>query len=470
MGAIPTARLPSRPVREFLLDLDERDGRRAGLERALRAAIRDGQLPADTLLPSTRTIAADYSMARATVVAAYEQLVIEGYLIAEQGVGTRVANVQPSKPVSPDKGNPWHFNPTADFRPGEPDGGQFPRSAWSNAVRRVLSDTNDGGFGYADPRGLAPLRSTLAEYLGRSRAVVASAESVSVFGGANSAFGFLAQTFHKAGITHIAVEDPSLFFLRDVFTLYDLTLVPVPVDDEGISVDYLDSLDVGAALVTPAHQFPLGVTMSAERRSALLTWARANKAWIIEDDYDGEFRYDRRPIGSLQGLDPERVIYAGTASKMLSPALRLSWLVVPEELAGPLAQVKQLRGGVSTIEQLALADFIDRGDLDRHLRSSRSIYQQRRERLSATLTEVAPWLHVSPAHAGLHLAAVIAGPQNEADVISAATAADVGLVGFGPMWLGSPTSEGLIIGYSRPAEHQFASALDRLTDVLQSLA
>lgn len=456
-------------MREFLLDLDERDGRRAGLERALRSAIRDGRLPAGTLLPSTRTIAADYSMARATVVAAYEQLVIEGYLKAVQGVGTSVAEVHRQEPGKPEEPNPWDVTPAFDFRPGEPDGGQFPRSAWGNAFKRVLSETNEGGFGYADPRGVAPLRTVLAEYLGRSRAVVATASSVNVFGGANSAFGFLAETFRRAGITHIAVEDPSLFFLRDVFALHDLELIPVPIDSEGIRVDHLETLDVGAVLVTPAHQFPLGVTMSAERRSALVSWARTNNAWIIEDDYDGEFRYDRRPIGSLQGLDPERVIYAGTVSKMLSPALRISWLAVPDELIGPLNQVKQLRGGVSSIEQLALADFIDRGDLDRHLRSSRTLYQARREALCTALADVAPWLELSTAQAGLHLAAQISGAFKENDVVGAAMQADVGLTGFGPMWLGQPTSEGLIIGYSRPAEHQFSLALERLSELLGSI-
>lgn len=457
-------------MREFLLDLDERDGRRAGLERALRNAIRDGRLPAGTLLPSSRTIASDYSMARATAVAAYEQLAIEGYLVAHQGAGTRVAHVRQAKPVEPEAGNAWVATPPADFRPGEPDGGQFPRSAWGNAVRRVLSDTSDGAFGYADPRGIADLRTVLAEYLGRSRAVVATADSVSVFGGVTSSFGFLAETFRAMGIERIAVEDPSLFLLRDVFALLGMTVLPVPVDDDGIDVQKLAALDVKAAVVTPAHQFPLGVTMTAERRTALLDWARDSDAWIVEDDYDGEFRYDRRPIGSLQGLDPERVIYTGTASKMLSPALRLSWLVLPESLRVPIAQVKHLRGGVSTIEQLALADFIDRGDLDRHLRTCRSMYQDRRSQLSEVLANAAPWLQLSTAQAGLHLAGTITNPAIiEADVVTQALAAGVGLVGYAPMWLGSPQSEGIVLGYSRPAAHQFPAALERLAGVLQTI-
>lgn len=457
-------------MREFLLDLDESSGRREGLERALRSAIRSGRLPAGTLLPSTRVVASDYSMARATVVAAYEQLAIEGYLIAHQGAGTRVSEVAQSNPAQAVDEDPWPVPASsADFRPGEPDGSSFPRSTWGHAVRRALADISDGELGYGDPRGVAQLRTVLAEYLGRSRAVVAVPERVSVFGGVASSFGFLGEAFRALGIHKVAVENPNLKFLSGVFTLHGIELVPVPVDEEGVVVDALESLDVGAIIVTPAHQFPMGVTMSANRRTALLEWARSTSAWIIEDDYDGEFRYDRRPIGALQGLDPERVIYTGTASKMLSPALRLSWLVLPEALRGPVAQHKQLRGGVSTVEQRALADFIDRGDLDRHLRNTRAVYDDRRTRLWSVLDETAPWLHPSTAEAGLHLTATIEDKSIiEADVVARGAEAGVELLGLAPLWIGQPTAQGLILGYSRPGNHQFRSALERLGDVLAS--
>lgn len=458
-------------MREFLLDLDERDGRRAGLERALRSAIRDGRLPAGTLLPSTRVMATDYSMARATVVAAYEQLAIEGYLVAHQGAGTRVAEVQQSTAPPATDDQPWPVSPSAaDFRPGEPDGSSFPRSTWGQAVRRVLANVSEGALGYADPRGTTELRTVLAEYLGRSRAVVATPGSISVFGGVTSSFGFLGEAFRMLGIQKIAVENPNLTFLNSVFMLHGIEFVPVPVDEEGLVVDRLVSLDVGAVIVTPAHQFPLGVTMSAERRTSLLEWARSTSAWIIEDDYDGEFRYDRRPIGSLQGLDPDRVIYTGTASKMLSPALRLSWMVLPEALRAPVAQCKHLRGGVSTIEQLALADFIDRGDLDRHLRSCRSMYHERRTALGSVLADSAPWLATADTEAGLHMAATILDDSlSEDDVIAQGAEAGVELLGFAPMFMGEPTVQGLVLGYSRPASHQFASALERLGGVLSSI-
>ncbi len=454
-------------MRDLMLQIDLSDGRRVGLERALRDAIRDGQLPPGTRLPATRELAVECGMARATVVAAYEQLTIEGYLVAKQGAGTRVAEVPiteraeattPSHVVAP------HI---ADFRPGEPDAGLFPRSAWSRSVRRVLTESTNQAFGYPDPRGAFALRSTLAEYLGRSRAVLADADGVSIFGGVMSSFGFLGEALLARGVTHVAAEDPSLFLLRDVLSLVGITCVPVPIDAEGVDVNVLSSLDVGAVVVTPGHQFPLGITMSPERRAELIKWANDSGSWIIEDDYDGEFRYDRRPIGALQGLDPDRVIYAGTASKTLSPALRMSWLVVPRELRAGLARAKHLRAGVSSIEQLALADFIDGGTLDRHLRLARATYLKRQRSLTDMLGLQAPWLEVSPSRAGLHLAATINSLAiSEASLVEQATRADISVVGFGPLWFGSPTIEGIVLGYSRPAEHQFPTALERLSDFL----
>ncbi len=457
-------------MRELLLRFETDGGRRAGIETALREAIREGQLPAGTLLPSTRLLATELGLARATVVAAYEQLAVEGYLVARQGSGTTVAALRVPEPAADRREVGTPAPPAADFRPGEPDPGLFPRSAWARSTRRVLTEADQQAFGYGDQRGMPELRTTLAEYLGRTRAVFTGPAGISVFGGVTSSFGFLGEAFRALGITSVAVENPSLFLLRDVLKLVGLSVVPVPVDDNGLDVDALRKLDVGAVVVTPGHQFPLGVTMSPQRRSDLIEWARQREAWIVEDDYDGEFRYDRRPIGALQGLDPERVIYAGTASKTLSPALRLSWLVVPRGFRDHLARVKHLRGGVSAIEQLALADFIKRGDLDRHLRSARTTYLRRQERLTEVLANDAPWLTISPAKAGLHLAATLTNaPINEPELVARAEQDDVALLGLGALWIGPPAHQGLVIGYSRPAEHQFPQALDQLRDVLRSI-
>ncbi|MEL6984834.1 MAG: PLP-dependent aminotransferase family protein [Actinomycetota bacterium] len=432
----------------------------------MRQAIRSGRLAPGTVLPSTRALADDRGLARATVVAAYEHLVAEGYLLTRPGAGTSVADLRLPRPSEEPSARPApSFQ--ADFRPGEPDGGLFPRAAWGRSVRRVLDRADDHLFGYGDQRGSAALREQLAQYLARSRAMFTSAESISIFGGLSSAFGFLAEAFLRAGIDRVAVEDPSLFLLRDILRLGGAEPVPVPIDHDGIDVTALAGLDVGAVIVTPAHQYPLGHTMAPGRRAELLEWARGNDAWIVEDDYDGEFRYDRQPIGSLQGLDPERVIYAGSASKSLAPALRIAWLALPDALVGPMAAVKHWRGGVSGLEQETLADLIERGELDRHLRHARTLYRRRHDALAERLQADVPWLDVPSTRAGLHLTATITNGIDENNLVRRAAKESIGLLGLRPHWLGPPTADGLVIGYSRLAEHQYHTALDRLIEHLR---
>ncbi|MEL7210264.1 MAG: PLP-dependent aminotransferase family protein, partial [Actinomycetota bacterium] len=233
----------------------------------------------------------------------------------------------------------------------------------------------------------------------------------------------------------------------------------------------------GAVLVTPSHQFPLGVTMSAGRRTALVEWARDGDRWIVEDDYDGEFRYDRQPLGSLQGLAPDRVLYAGTASKVLAPGLRLAWVVVPPGLRRTMAAVTHLRAGVGTVDQLALADFIGHGELDRHLRRVRALYLDRHRQLAAAIAAEVDWLVPrSSVAAGLHLTMTLAGLPDgagervrvEERLVTTAAAADIGVFGLAPHWLGPATEHGLVIGYSRPPQHGYAHSLERLVAWLTS--
>ncbi len=461
-------------VLELQLDLDTQvhtatGGRRAALEHALRSAVRSGRLDVGTTLPSTRALASDLGLSRSTVVAAYEQLTAEGYLRSEHGRATRVARVPALAPAEPDV-NVMGPIPTYDFRPGEPDASSFPRAAWLRSMRRVLSDAPDSAFGYADPRGVVELRAVLADYLGRTRSVLTSPSGVRIYGGFGSALGFVGETLRRRGVTKIAVESPAFPIHVDALRLTGLTTVPISIDRDGIVVDRLDALDVGAVLVTPAHQYPTSVTMSSQRRSELVEWARRTDAWIIEDDYDGEFRYDRRPIGALQGLDPERVVYAGTASKSIGAGMRLGWLVVPDGLQADLFRVTQARAGVSAIDQLALADFIAGGHLDRHVRQRRLSYQRRNDLLRAMLESEAPWLDVTPAAAGLHLAATIADANiDESRVLDAADRASVGLLGMRTHHGHSEALPGLAIGFSRPSEHGFGEALDRLADVVRSV-
>lgn len=467
-------------VRDLLLDLDldPNVGRRSALEQALRSAIADGFLTPGTKLPSSRSLAADLQVARATVVAAYEQLAIEGYLVPRQGSGTRVAQFrQPDETQAPTEASARIDQPRLDFdfRPGSPDVSLFPRTAWMRSVRNVLALSEDSVFDYDDPRGREELRSALAAYLGRSRAVSASPRAISIFGGFFNAVGFIAETLLRLGIPRIAVEDPSLFAVVDVFRLCGIEPVGIAIDDGGIRVDQLMEAKVRAVLVTPANQYPLGITMAPARRVELIEWARLNNAWIVEDDYDGEFRYDRQPVGALQGLAPDRVLYAGTASKTLAPGLRMSWLAVPRELRGPLGEVKHMRAGVSTLEQLALADFIERGELDRQIRSARVLYRRRRRALIDALSVNVGWLQpVGSVSAGLHVTVTPqAGapfdetPFDEADIVAGAARSSVGLMGLRRHWLDPHGVPGLVIGYSRPPQHRFAEGLDRLVDSLR---
>jgi len=467
-------------VAELLLDLDPSLGRRAGLERALRQAIGEGRLVAGASLPSSRTLARDLDVSRATVVAAYEQLGTEGYLVARRGAGTRVADLRAvEEDASVEHGLSRSYR--YDFRPGSPDVSLFPRATWLRSLRRVVGESTDRLFEYGDPRGLPELRRVLADHLGRTRAVSARPDTVRVYGGFFAAIGFVAEALGRAGVVRIAVEDPSLFVVREVLELAGLDVVAVPVDDGGIDVGALVGLDVGAVLVTPANQYPLGVTMVPERRMALLSWARRHDAWIIEDDYDGEFRYDRQPVGALQGLAPDRVVYAGTASKTLAPGLRLSWLVVPSALEVVLSAVTHIRSGVSSIEQAALADFIGNGELDRHVRAVRKVYGRRRAELIARLADDVPWCRLGEVpSAGLHLTVLLdtrsgiaagatAGERRrEGELIANAAASSIGLLGLRSHWVGPNETEGLVIGYTRPAQHRFPVALDRLIGHLRT--
>ncbi len=455
-------------MRELILDLDPGLGRRAGLEVALRNAIRSGQLTAGATLPSTRSLARDQGLARATVVEAYEQLTVEGYLHSRQGSGTVVAELGATE-LTGDQEQPQRTF-AADFRPGEPDVGAFPRSSWLASVRRVLKDAPEDAFRYGDPLGARELRTVLAHYLGRTRAVAAAPGAVSIFGGVTSAIGFIGEGLRRRGVTTVGVEDPGHPWLRHVLQTVGVEVVPVPLDADGLDVAFLDASGADAVLTCPAHQYPLGMTMSARRRSELIDWARDRDGLIIEDDYDGHYRYDRKPIGALQGLDPDRVLYVGTLSKSLSPVLRLAWLVVPPWFRQDLAAVKHRRAGVSGIDQLALADFIDRGELDRQIRTTRASYNRRRLLVTEQVGAAAPWLTLPRPQSGLHVTALAADRTvDTAAAVRLAAERSIGLTDLRPHWMGPPNEVGFVLGYSRPSTHQFPQALDRLTDFLASI-
>jgi GntR family transcriptional regulator / MocR family aminotransferase len=441
---------------------------RASLEAALREAIRSGRLGAGVRLPSSRALAIDLGIARNTVAEAYAQLVAEGWLTARQGSGTRVAErgvagleARAAPPGVAQSATPY------DLRPGSPDLSTFPRSAWLAAARRALSGAPDEALGYGDPRGQPALRIALAEYLARARGVRLTPDRIVICSGFTQAFGLLCRVLSSQGAKAFATEEFTQPGIRAIAASHGLSAVSVSVDDGGARISELGD-NGGAVLLTPAHQFPLGVPLVAQRRAEAVTWARRNGALVIEDDYDGEFRYDRQPLGALQALAPEHVIYAGTASKTLAPGLRLAWLVLPQHLVDQVVEAKFMADRQSgSLEQLTLAEFIGSGAYDRHVRRSRLSYRRRRDHLVAELTQLAADVRITGIAAGLH--ALVELPAEESEQDAVARAAQQGLTIEGLHAYGGESSEhrpALVVGYGRPPAHAYASAVARLCAVL----
>lgn len=349
---------------------------RVALESALRDAVRTGRLSAGLRLPSSRSLAGDLGIARNTVAAAYAQLVAEGWLDARQGSGTRVAvrTVATNAPTAAPgvEKRPIRY----DLRAGTPDLSAFPRAAWLAAARRALRTAPYEAIGYGDPRGRLELRQALADYLSRARGVHASPDRIVISSGFAQGLTLLCQALRARGATSVATEAYGHQSHRSAVDAAGLQHTTVSVDAEGAAIDEL--ADVDAALLTPAHQFPLGPTLVAQRRIRAVGWACETGGFIVEDDYDGEFRYDRQPLGAMQALGPEQVVYAGTASKSLAPGLRLGWLVLPADLIEETLAAKRLTDGPSTFDQLTMADFVASGGYDRHVRRSRLAYRRRR--------------------------------------------------------------------------------------------
>ncbi|WP_158841560.1 MocR-like pyridoxine biosynthesis transcription factor PdxR [Saccharothrix deserti] len=440
------------------LDLDPTTGRRSGLERALREAIRAGRLAPGARLPATRRLAVELGLARNTVAAAYDQLVAEGYLTARQGAGTQVAPL-PRPATTATASGADAPRPRHDLEPGSPDVSGFPTADWLRATRRALAAAPASAHGYGDPRGRIELRTALAEYLGRTRGVQASPERIVVTSGYVQALSLLASVTDGP----VAMEDPGLRFHRDVVARTGREVVPLPVDELGARTPP----DVAAAVVTPAHQYPTGVPLHPSRRHALTTWARTTGALLVEDDYDGEFRYDRQPLGAVQGTAPDHVAYAGSASKTLGPGVRLGWLVLPSRWVDPVVDAKlHTDHHTEVVGQLALADLIATHAYDRHIRGCRLRYRRRRDLLVRRLDGLAErGVSVHGVSAGLH---VLVEHPDEAAVLARAAEHGVALSGLRQHWHnpGPAARQGVIVGYGTPAEHAYRAALDALALVL----
>jgi GntR family transcriptional regulator/MocR family aminotransferase len=385
------------------LDRDAEVGLRAQLEHQLRESVRSGTLRHGAALPSTRALARELGVARGVVMEAYAQLAAEGYLVSSQGAPTRVAARAATPPAQAllDDQPPA---PRFDFRPGAPDVALFPRTAWATALRQALRDAPDARFSYSDPRGTPELRIALAVYLGRVRGVAADPAAITVTSGLTQGLALTCRALAARGVRRVAVEEPGSADLRGPIATAGLEWVPIAVDGDGLDVEALERSDVGAVLVTPAHQYPTGVVLAPERRAALVAWAADRDAFVLEDDYDAEYRYDRQPVGALQGLDPQRVAYMSSISKTVAPALRVGWLVAPPALTEAIEREKFADDrGTPVLTQLGLAVLLERGALDRHIRSSRLVYRRRRDALVAALGRELPELRTHGAAAGLHL-------------------------------------------------------------------
>ncbi|SEF26040.1 GntR family transcriptional regulator / MocR family aminotransferase [Amycolatopsis pretoriensis] len=439
-------------------------GKRAALITALRDAVRTGRLAPGTRLPPYRALAVDLGLARNTVADAYAELVAEGWLTAVQGSGTRVASrAEPLPPARTPKKAPGSAAPRYNLRQGQPDATSFPRTEWLAAARRALNVAPHDAFGPGDPRGRPELREALAGYLARARGVRTAPERIVVCSGFAHALRLL---FPAVLAGPLAVEAYGLAFHRSIFAKAGVETIPLALDEKGARVD---ELAVPSVLLTPAHQFPTGGPLHHDRRTAVLDHVRATGGVLIEDDYDGEFRYDRKPVGAVQGLDPERVVYVGSVSKSLSPALRLGWLVLPEALVDPVLAAKGEREAwAGVLDQLTLAEFLKAGAYDRHIRRMRQRYRRRRDLLVDALANRAP--HVVPAGiaAGLH-AVLRLPPGTEQSAVKAAAwqglALD-GLAAFRHPASTMSTMDGLVVGYATPPEHAYPAAIEALCRAL----
>jgi GntR family transcriptional regulator/MocR family aminotransferase len=438
-------------------------GARDLLLSALRDAVRSGRLAPGTMLPPSRTLATDLGLARNTVAEAYAELVAEGWLASRQGAGTWVVNVSGTGIPATPRG--VRVVPTHNLSPGSPDVSEFPRTAWVAATRRALADAPTEALRMSDPRGRPELRNALAEYLARARGVRTSPESIVICAGVRHAVELLTRAVGGP----IAVEAYGLFIFRDTIDALGTSTVPIGLDEQGAVISDLDELDVPAVLLTPAHHNPQGMPLHPSRRTAVIDWAQRTGGYVFDDDYDGEFRYDRQPVGALQALCPDRVAYLGSTSKSLAQTLRLGWTALPDELIDPvIAAAGGAQFYVDAINQLTMAEFIASGQYDRHIRRMRGRYRRRRDTLIDALAGFD--VGISGLAAGVNVLLTLP-EDSEHEVLRRAGEAGIALQGLSRMrhpLAEVPNRDGIIVGFAAPAEHAFAAAVEALCGVLRA--
>ncbi len=439
--------------------------RRAQLEDRLRELVRDGTLQAGARMPSSRALAGDLSVSRRLVVDAYAQLLAEGYLVARRGAGTYVAATAAASDGAPSASTA--SAPRFDFFPGAPDLSAFPRTLWLRAMRDVLRTAPDVALAYPDARGAPQLREQLSAYLRRVRGVVVEPDSIVVCSGATQGLALLGRALAAQGVSAIDVEDPGLPPHRAVLAYAGVRVGGARVDEQGLDVG---SLSADVVLTTPAHQCPTGVVLSPRRRGELVRWAREG-GLVIEDDYDAEFRYDRAPLGALQGLAPDRVVYMGTVSKTLAPGMRLGWLVLPSSLLAAVAQAKALDDlGCPALDQLVLARLLATSAYDRHLRRARRRNRARRDALIAAVARELPGASVSGISAGLHALVHLPHAVDSHELMRVAEDRSLRVY---PLELHRieprELADSLVMGYANLSEPAIEEGVRRLAAVLRTL-
>ncbi|MBF5033958.1 MULTISPECIES: PLP-dependent aminotransferase family protein [unclassified Micromonospora] len=460
-------------------------GRADWLAARLRSAIADGRAPVGTRLPASRVLAAELGVSRGVVTEAYQRLAEDGQVAGRGRAGTvvvaspaavvtrpprprRAAEVFAGRPGLDAFDELRAVPAEVDLTPGVPDLAAFPRAAWLRAERAVLHRMTPAALAYGDPAGAPALRSAVANWLARSRGVRADPAEVVIVAGVSQALGLLARVLRDRGTHTVAVEDPGSLGVRQHLAYSGLATPPVPVDDRGLRVDELERSGAPAVLLTPAHQFPTGVVLDGDRRRRLLRWAR-DGGLVVEDDYDAEHRYDRPPVPALRGMAPDRVCYVGSISKLLAPALRIGWLLVPPALHADTVAAKRAADlGNAALAQLVLAELMESGALERHLRLLRHRHVRRRDAMIRAVRAYLPGAVVHGAAAGLHLMVTLSGDVDDRALAAAALRRGVKVHPLS--WHGQrPQPPGLVLGYAATPPFDLDRALSTVAEALRTL-
>ena len=464
------------------------------IQRAIRTLILEGTLSHGKALPASRALATSLNVSRDTVEAAYSSLHAEGFIERQTGRGsfvsssarflkprirqhpptaeTRKAKLSARGKVIYESGGIREFSSPRPLAPGIPETRLFPIPTWERLQRQVLKEYQHKILEQSPPQGMERLRRAIAEYVNLERGTRASAEQVIVLTSSQQALALCSHVLLDNGES-IVIEDPTYQGAHKAFKAAGLHPVPVPLDEKGISVDALNSLTEPARAIylTPSHQYPTGVTLSLDRRLAVIDWANRHAAWIIEDDYDSEFHYEGKPMACLQGLDAyNRTIYIGTFTKSLFPGLRIAYMIVPSELTEPFTMARTLMDGhTASITQLTLAKFLEGGHFGAYIRKMRNVYVARRDKLASLMDEyLSDYVVYATPAGGMQMPCHLRHGLSEKDIATAARRADIDMLGLTGLYAGSPASTGFLMGFAAYTEREIEDAVKKLAAIFLS--